>query len=526
MLGDSRRTHHPPRQISPERDRPKPTSRDMPSDHPRAENQRDLVRSAVRKAYWRLMPLLFVCYVVAYVDRTNVSIAKLTMSQQLVGFTDKVIGFGAGVFFLGYFLLEVPGTLIVERWSARKWICRIMVTWGIVAALTAFVTKPWHFHLARFALGLSEAGFFPGVLVYLTHWFPTRDRARAFAGFLIASPIAQMISPKICNLMLPIGTTEVVTRSSATGAETVHTVAGSLATNLDSFGGEPVVRALVHPQLWGLDGWQWIYIGWGIPAILLGLLVLVWLTDRPGHARWLTAEEREALEAELAAEKAAKTAVHGHMSVLGALKDPRVLLLCTAFLFMCTGNYGIEIFMPSILKDIYKLSNDTLTWILIIPPLGSLVAQMFVGWNSDRTGERRWHTVVPMYAAAVSVGLMLIPGLPVAAMVVLLTVAAIGFKAYLPAFWALPNIFLAEAAAAGAVGLINSVGNLGGFIGPYTVGAIKDWSHSFLPALAVLCVCATVAGSLILALTGFARSPAPPLPAASREPEADLTARE
>src|SRR4029077_20252937 len=206
---------------------------------------------ARRKAYWRLLPLLFTCYVIAYVDRANVSIAKLTMKNEMPAFNDDVIGTGAGVFFLGYFLLEVPGTLLVERWSARKWISRIMVTWGIVAALTSLVKLPWQCYSARFLLGLAEAGFFPGVIVYLTHWFPSRDRTKALSWFLIATPIAQMVSPKISNALLKIGTGDIING-----------------------------KVIYYPGLFGLKGWQWVYIYWGLPAVLLGVVALFMLTDR------------------------------------------------------------------------------------------------------------------------------------------------------------------------------------------------------------------------------------------------------
>src|SRR5437867_5348902 len=229
---------------------------------------------ARRKAYGRLLPLLFLCYVIAFVDRANVSIAKLTMTRDLPGFDNAVIGFGAGVFFLGYFLLEIPGTLIVEKWSARKWIARIMITWGIVAALTALVKTPLQFYVVRFLLGLAEAGFYPGVIVYLTHWFASRDRARALAYFFVATPVAQIVSPKISNALLKIGTDEMV------NGVLVH-----------------------HPERLGLEGWQWVYIAWGIPAVVLGVVVLFALTDRPHEARWLTPVERDALVAELAREK-------------------------------------------------------------------------------------------------------------------------------------------------------------------------------------------------------------------------------
>ena len=291
---------------------------------------------ARRKAYWRLIPLCFISYVIAYVDRSNVAIAKLTMTGTCP-LRQRVIGFGAGVFFIGYFLLEIPGTLIVEKWSARKWIARIMITWGIVAALTALVKTPFQFYVVRFLLGLAEAGFYPGVIVYLTHWFASRDRARALAYFFVATPIAQVISPKLSNVLLKIGTDEVV-------------------------GGVPVH----HPEVWGLEGWQWIYIAWGIPAVLLGVLVLVYLTDRPHEAKWLTAEERDALLAELEREKDARPSSH-KMGLGAALSHPRVLLLALIYFLVVTGSYGVEFFMPSILERWYSLKFDALTWLVILP---------------------------------------------------------------------------------------------------------------------------------------------------------------
>src|SRR2546427_3075479 len=213
---------------------------------------------ARRKAYKRLIPLLFISYVIAYIDRVNVAFAKLTMSKDMPAFDNDVIGTGAGLFFLGYFLLEIPGTIIVEKWSARKWIARIMITWGLVASLIAWVKTPAQFYAVRFFLGLAEAGFFPGVVVFLTHWFPLRDRARAFALFLVATPIAQVISPMLCNPLLKIGMTEVIDGVRVT-----------------------------HPLVMGLKGWQWVFVAWGIPAVLLGLPVLIFLTDWHRQAKWL-----------------------------------------------------------------------------------------------------------------------------------------------------------------------------------------------------------------------------------------------
>ncbi len=497
----------------------------MATTDPRPEPPSPLDR-ARRKAYLRLIPLLFICYVIAYVDRTNVSIAKLTMSQDMPAFTNRVIGIGAGIFFLGYFLLEIPGTLLVEKWSARKWISRIMVSWGIVAALTAFVTTPMQFYGARFMLGLAEAGFFPGVIVYLTHWFPVRDRARALSWFLIATPIAQMISPKICNLMLPIGTT--VERTSVVGGrEVVELVAYPEAWGLEGWqwiyigvkrvvGGREVVELVTHPVVWGLEGWQWIYIAWGVPAVVLGVLVLIFLTDRPRHARWLDPEEREALEAELERERAAHSAGR-HMTVIEALSNPKVLALAAAYFFIVTGNYGVEIFLPSILKDWYRPSNDLLTWVLMIPPVGALLGQLFVGWNSDRTRERRWHAALPIFFGAIALGLTVLvrgpgqPLWPLAMMIVLFTVAATGLKAYLPAFWSLPSLFLTQAAAAGSIGLINSVGNLGGFVGPFVLGYVQTETGSFMPGILFLATSMIVSASIIVML-GLGKRTAAPAP--------------
>jgi ACS family tartrate transporter-like MFS transporter len=417
---------------------------------------------ARNKAYLRLLPLLFLCYVIAYVDRANVAIAKLTMSRDMPAFDNAVIGFGSGVFFIGYFLLEIPGTLLVEKWSARKWISRIMISWGIVAALTALVKVPWHFYTVRFFLGLAEAGFFPGVIVYLTHWFPSRDRARALSWFLIATPIAQITSPKLSNELLKIG--------------------------IDG-----------HPRVLGMVGWQWVYIAWGIPAVVLGVLVLLFLTDRPGQANWLAPDERDALELELKREKALR---HGsrHMTLGEAFRHPKVLLLAAAYFFIVTGNYGVEFFLPSILEKWYRLKLDKLTWMVIIPPVGSLLGQLFIGWSSDRTGERRLHAAMPIYMGAVAlIGTLLIRD-QLWVTVALFTVALTGLKAYLPAFWSLPSLFLTEAAAAGSIGLINSVGNLGGFLGPSVIGTVEKVTGSFQGGITFLALSMAISATILVTL--------------------------
>ena len=443
----------------------------MSTSNPAAAIPEGPLASAKRKAFWRLLPLCFICYVIAYVDRANVSLAKLTMVKSLPWLDDAVFGAASGIFFVGYFLLEIPGSLLVERWSARKWISRIMVTWGLIAACTALVKTPAQFYTVRFLLGLGEAGFFPGVIIYLTHWFPSRERARALALFLVATPTAQMLSPKLTNLFLPIGTTETVK------GVVIH-----------------------HPQLLGLDGWQWTFIAWGLPATLLGIVVFFMLTDRPSDAKWLTAEEREALEAELAREKANAKAKH-RMTVLEALRNPKVLLLTLAFFLAVAGNYGIEFFLPSILQAWYKLKPNDITSLVILPPIIALAGQLFVGWNSDRTGERRLHTAIPIIIGALGLLLASQSQGNLVLTIAGFAIAAGGIKAYQPAFWSLPNLFLAESAAAGSIGFINSFGNLGGGgLGPLMMGALKKHTGSFVTGLLVLTVSLLLSATVIFFL--------------------------
>jgi ACS family tartrate transporter-like MFS transporter len=424
---------------------------------------------ARQKAYWRLLPLLFICYVIAYVDRANVAIAKLTMTRDLPGFDNAVIGHGAGMFFIGYFLLEIPGTLIVEKWSARKWICRIMLSWGIIAALTAFVKTPFQFYLVRFLLGLAEAGFFPGVIVYLTHWFPSRDRARALSCFLVATPVAQIVSPKISNALLKFGTDETI------NGVTVH-----------------------RPELFGLEGWQCVYIFWGIPAVVLGVIVFFLLKDRPRDAGWLAPEESAALQQELEREKDLHR--RRRMTVLEALRHPKVLLLALAYFCIVTGSYGVEFFLPSILQQWYHLKLDTLTWLVILPPALALAGQLLAGWSSDRTKERRFHVVVPIALGAVALALAPLTQGQLSLTIVCFMLAFVGFKAYMPAFWSLPNLFLTEAAAAGSIGLINSIGNLGGYLGPSVLGKVQTLTGSFVGGIYFLCVSMALSAIIIFFL--------------------------
>jgi ACS family tartrate transporter-like MFS transporter len=424
---------------------------------------------ARRKAYLRIIPLVFLSYVIAYIDRTNVALAKLTMARDL-GFDNQVFGTAFGIFFAGYVLLEWPGALIAERWSARKWVSRIMITWGVVAALTAAVTTAGQFYAARFALGLAEAGFFPAIVVYLRHWFPARDRARTLAYFMMGAPLAGMVSGPLSAPLLAIGS-----------EETIDGV---------------VVR---HPELLGLEGWQWLYIAWGLPAVVLGVVVLFAMTDRPAQARWLTPDERDALEAQLARERAAA----GAASRLGAgraLLHPAALLLAAANFAVVIGHYGIDSFLPSILTRWYGLSLRQLGWAIVLPSLAVLLGQLLVSWHSDRSGERWWHTMLPLFFGAAVLGLVPATRGHLALTLLAFCLAGAGIRSYLPPFYALLGRMLEGTAAASAIGLIQAVGNLGGAAGPWIVGKVEVATGSFEGGLYVLAGSSFVSGLCILAL--------------------------
>jgi ACS family tartrate transporter-like MFS transporter len=429
-----------------------------------------------------------------------------------LGFSESVFGFGMGIFFVGYLLLEIPGTLLVENWSARKWISRIMISWGIIAAMTAFVhyRVPWATDVAeamvrglaalleplarddlgwvgrqakgvvgdlrgpgapyvfqfwgvRFLLGLAEAGFYPGVIVYLTHWFPRGDRGRALFWFFIGTPVAQIIGPPISSKLMGIGVGD-------------------------------------NPTVLGLVGWQWVFIFWGIPAVILGLVVLKMLTDWPHEAEWLSEEERRALQAELDREKLEHPAGAGHMTVLQALAHPKVLALAAAYFFVVTGNYGVELYMASILKDWYALDVSRIAWLIVIPPIGSLIGQRLVGWNSDRTGERRWHASLPIVFGAAALALTPDSQGSKWATIALFTLAMTGLKAYLPAFWTLPNELMSASAAAASIGLINAFGNLGGWVGPTLLGVVRENTGSYRIGLWFLAASMIVSATIIVLL--------------------------
>jgi ACS family tartrate transporter-like MFS transporter len=410
--------------------------------------------TAPRRIARRLLPFLFTLFVIAFLDRVNVSYAALEMTHDL-GFSNRVFGFGSGIFFVGYLLFEIPGCIIVERWSARKWFARIMVTWGLITVLMAFIRTPTHFYLVRILLGAAEAGFFPGVLVYLTHWFRSEDRAKAGAMFMIAIPVANII-------------------------------------------GSPLGGWLLGVHWFGLQGWRWLFIVEGIPAIVFGVITVFYLTDWPREARWLPPEEREWLIAELEQEALAKKATHSY-KILEALRQPTVIQLTLIYFFAVSSIYSLSIWLPTFLKRASGMSNLAVTMLTILPYIAVLFAMLFNGWHSDRTNERRWHTAIPLMLGVVAFALTILSGSHFWFAFACLTVASTA-NAFLPSFWPVPSAFLGESAAAASIGLINSIGNLGSLVTPSVIGYFLDRTHSFTPGFLYVIFSMLIAIVLVLTL--------------------------
>jgi len=420
-----------------------------------SSSEQEVGARARRRIARRLLPFLFVLYVIAFLDRMNIGAAALQMPADL-GFSPSVIGFGAGIFFLGYFLLEIPGALIVERWSARRWIARIMISWGIVTVLMAFIHTPRQFYWVRFLVGAAEAGFLPGVIVYLTHWFRYQDRAKAVAVFYAANPLSYVIGSPLAGLLLGLS--------------------------------------------WlGMRGWRWLFIIEGIPAVLLGVITIFYLTDWSEQARWLPEDERSWITEQLRREKEAKKRVHS-FSVWGALRNRDVLLLTLCYFCAMTGSYGIAFWLPTIVKRLSGQSDMNVTLLAAMPYIAGFVTQQLNGWHSDRTGERRWHAALPVILCGVALSLAVIYSLRPTISIALFVLVGACFYGFQPCFWAVPTLFLSESAAAASIGLINSVGNLGGFAGPFVIGYLANRTHSFAPGLWYLVISLFVSGALMLAV--------------------------
>ena len=419
-----------------------------------------LERDTIRRVTWRLIPILMFGYFCASLDRANVGMAATTMSPAL-HFSNAEFGFGAGIFFLGYLLAEIPSNLVLDRFGARLWLARIMITWGIIAGLTAVVWNAWSFYTIRFILGFAEAGFFPGVLIYITWWFPARYRSRMVAWFMSAGVMSQIFGPPIGGLLMRL-----------------------------------------HGAL-GVQGWQWLFIIEALPSIIAGFLILGLLTDRPRSAAWLSPEARDWLDRRLTTERTQQESVR-KFTLRDALTNPKVWWLTFVAFGHQYANYGLVFFMPLIVKGL-GVNRDWIGTVAAIPYLFGFAAMILWGYHSDRTGERVWHAASTMFVVAIAMVVCKFIGIahPVWLMAVL-CIAIMANQSFAPCYWSIPGTMLTGTAAAGGIAMINALGNLGGWVGPSVYGAVRDASGSTAIALLVLAIGPLISG-IVLVLVGHDR---------------------
>ena len=412
----------------------------------------EIEKSTIRAISWRLIPFLVLAYFLAYLDRVNLGFAALTMNAELK-FSPLVFSWGAGIFFIGYFLFEVPSNIALEKFGASRWIARIMVTWGIISALMAGVTGPWSFYCLRFLLGVAEAGFFPGIILYLTYWYPAEYRARFLAAFALAVPVSTVVGAPVSGLLLGLD--------------------GAL----------------------GFKGWQWLFIIEGIPSIMLGAITWFYLTDLPSKANWLSPEQKAWLSSRLDGEVAAKQAAH-RLTLWQALGSAKVLTLSAVYFGFVAALYGMQFWLPQIVKA-FGFSNAQTGFVTSVPYLFGAVAMVLWARHSDASRERVWHVGLPLLLTAVALGVSGYSDNPTIIMVALIA-AAVGTFCTFAVFWTLPTAWLSGTAAAGGIALINSIGNLAGFGGPYLIGWVKEATGSTAIGLLVLAVLPLLAGCLVL----------------------------
>jgi len=426
--------------------------------------------TVVRKLTLRLVPFLFLLYIVAYLDRINVGFAALQMQQQLA-FTDTVYGAGAGVFFAGYFFFQVPSNLVLQRVGAKRWIASLMIIWGVISGCMVLVVGTRSFYALRFMLGAAEAGFFPGVIFYLKNWFPAQARARTVARFMTAAPLSGVI-------------------------------------------GGPVSGALLGLHLKaGLAGWQWMFLMEAVPAVVLGVVALVYLVDRPEDAPWLSGEQREWLLGTLRSERTLVTgssdgsphplsqnaARVGHPApgAFAFLSMPRVWMLAAVYFGLNTVSYGVSLWLPKMIQSLSGVSNLVIGLLSSIPYIAAALAMVAVGLHSDRTGERRWHTAVPALTGAIALTGAAY-STSVGPTIVLISITVLCVFSMMGPFWAMPTSFLPGAAAAAGIAFINSIGNLGGFAGPYVIGLVRTSTGGFKGGLLLVSMALGAAGAIVL----------------------------
>jgi ACS family tartrate transporter-like MFS transporter len=422
---------------------------------PDPSTNNEIASRTIRKVAWRLIPFMGLLYLVAFLDRVNIGFAALTMNADL-GLTPSMFGLASGIFFLGYVLFEVPSNVMLERFGARLWIARIMISWGVLSAATAFVSAPTQLYVLRFLLGVAEAGFFPGMILYLTYWFPAPYRARILSAFMVALPVSSVI-------------------------------------------GGPLSTAILTVDGAGLRGWQWMFLIEGVPAVLLGVAVLIVLRDRPSRAAWLADDERQWLEEELERERSLHPAHQRRL--VQALGNSRVWALGLVYFGMIVGLYAFNFWLPQMIQALGRLSTSQVGLAVAVPYAIAAVVMMLWGRRSDAKAERTWHIATPAFigAAGLAASAQLTDSPLLGA--VALSVSAIGTFAALPVFWTLPTSMLSGSAAAAGIALINSIGNIGGFLGPTLVGYVRDATGSYSASLWVLAALIAFSGVAVIVLS-------------------------
>ena len=415
-----------------------------------------LSATAARKIMRRLLPFLCLVYMTAHIDRANVGFAGLKMTGEL-HFSNEVFGFGAGIFFFGYCLLQIPGAVLAQRWSARKWIATVMIGWGLLASLTGLIQTATQFNIIRFLVGLAEGGLFPAVVVYLTHWFRQEDRAKAVAAFMAASPAASAVSGLIAGPLLGL-----------------HWL--------------------------GVSSWRWLLILEGLPALIGGIVTLFYLTDRPRDARWLSEDEREWITEEIERENREKEKGQPRISILQTFGKPIVLALAFSNFGINVAFYGLVIWLPKMVQKFPSLTTWQVSLVASIPYLCAIPAMLVAGWHSDRTGERKWHAIIATLVAAAGLAISQVPGISPPLAMAGFSIAAMGIMSYFPPYWALPTKLLSVGVAAAAYGFINLIANLGGFVGPYAIGFLTDLTGTYGAGVLLLVASAIVSGLVLACL--------------------------
>lgn len=410
-------------------------------------------RRIFARASRRIIPFMILLYTVSFLDRVNVGFAAITMNGDL-GFSPTVFGWGVGIFFVGYFIFEIPSNVVIEKVGARLWICRIMLTWGLISGAMAFVSSETSFYVLRFLLGAAEAGFAPGMILYLTYWFPAELRAKYYGSYFVAIPLASVIGAPVSAYLL-------------------------------GFDGHL-----------GLKGWQWMFLVEAVPAILLGVAVLWLLPDGPAKARWLGADEKALIADCLKRDRDASHGADTHHALWPALRDPRVLLMAAIYFGIVIGLYGISLWLPQMVKGM-NFTTHQVGWIVAAVYVVAAIAMPLWGWSSDRSRERIWHTALAAFLGAAGCAGAAWFEMPLLA-ILSLGLAAVGTYVAIVPFWALPPTFLGGTAAAAGIALINSTGNLGGFVGPYIVGWVKETTESYSAGMLALAGSLVAAGLLTL----------------------------